>query len=85
MAERESKQRNVIEIGSPVNIGTADDPIHAVIQAVSLRGPHGAVAQYECVWWDGKTRKSEWVGEDEIVQASKPIAAKMSIGFAPAG
>jgi uncharacterized protein YodC (DUF2158 family) len=77
------KHRSVIEIGSPVNIGTADDPIHAVIQAVSLRGVGGSVAQYECVWWDGKTRKSEWIGEDEIVQASRPLAAKMSIGFTP--
>lgn len=76
-----SKHRSVIEIGSAVSIGTKDDPIAAVVQAVSLRGEGGAVAQYECVWWDGKTRKSEWVGEDEVIQVTQPIARKMSIGF----
>ena len=76
-----ASDRSVLEIGSSVNIGTVDDPIPAVIHAVSLRGKGGAVAQYECVWWDGKTRKAEWVDEREIVQPSKPLAAKMNIGF----
>ena len=79
-----TKHRSVIEIGSTVSIGTNDDPIGAVVQAVSLRGKGGAVAQYECVWWDGKTRKSEWVGEDEIIQVTQPNARKMSIGFGAA-
>ena len=76
-----ASDRSVLEIGSAVNIGTVDDPIPAVVHAVSLRGKGGAVAQYECVWWDGKTRNTGWIDEREIIQASKPLTARMNIGF----
>ena len=72
---------SVAAIGTAVTIGPEDDPIDAVIQAVSLRGTHGAVVQYECVWWDGRNRKSDWFGESEVIRRGDPIREKMMIGF----
>jgi len=72
---------SVAAIGTAVTIGPENDPIDAVIQAVSLRGADGAVVQYECVWWSGKERKAEWVGEEEIIRRGTPIREKMKVGF----
>lgn len=69
----------VIPIGTPVNVGTPDDPIVATVSAFSVRGRASSI-QYECVWWDGKTRKSEWVDESELWTTNKkPL--KIQIGF----
>lgn len=51
----------VLAIGTTVIV---DGEIPAVIRGVSIRGPHRV--SYDCVWWDERTRKSEWLDADEF-------------------
>lgn len=50
----------VIAIGSTVTL--ADD-IDAIVTAVCIRG-NGIT--YECSWWNGRSRCSEWLSDCEI-------------------
>ena len=69
----------VLPVGTLVHVGTPDDPIVASVTAFSVRGiAHGI--QYECVWWDGKTRTSAWVDESELRPTDKK-PPRMQIGF----
>lgn len=53
---------DIIPIGSKVYL---DGEIVATVHAVEVRGqPHSLT--YQCVWWDDRVRKSEWVRPDEI-------------------
>lgn len=73
----------VIQIGTHVHIGTKDDPIIATVSAVCVRGEaHGI--QYECVWWDGKSRTTAWCDESEVTPTDKK-PSKTTIGFAGGG
>ena len=68
-----------LHIGTRVTIGPSDDPIVATVLALSVRGIEPLI-QYECVWWEGKTRKSEWLSEGEVTpEGKKPLT--MRIGF----
>lgn len=52
----------IIPVGSKVFL---DGEIVATIHAVEIRGmPHSLM--YQCIWWDERMRKSEWVRPDEI-------------------
>lgn len=70
----------VFSIGSRVNVGTSDDRFEATIAAVCIRGVAHQV-QYECVWWDGKTRTTAWCDESEVI-ASDASPTKLTIGYA---
>lgn len=57
----------IIPVGSNVLI---DGEIPAIIQAVEIRGKSHSL-MYQCVWWDERTRKSEWVNPEEISEGKK--------------
>lgn len=64
----------IIPIGSSVFL---DGEIPATVHAVEVRGqPHSLT--YQCVWWDERQRKSEWVRPDEI-QLEKQKTPQWSI------
>ena len=52
----------VFEIGSKVLL---DGEIPATVTAISIRGIEHRLT-YEVMWWDERTRKSEWVDPFEI-------------------
>jgi uncharacterized protein YodC (DUF2158 family) len=63
-----SDMLEVFPIGAKVTI---DGDIPATIVAFEVRGDtDGRVVTYQCVWWDERTRKSEWITEGEIVPVS---------------
>ena len=62
----------VFRVGSAVFIGK---DIPAMITAVCIRD---SGVTYETVWWDGRTRKQEWLQADEISDEKVP---SMQIGF----
>jgi sugar lactone lactonase YvrE len=61
--------------GSEVRIGK---DISAIVNAVCISA-NGRVT-YEVVWWDGRTRKSDWLASCEVEQSSEKSDRK-SIGF----
>lgn len=65
----------VYEIGSEVII---DGDIPAVITAFEVRGKVGLIT-YQCAWWEDRTRKSEWLTENEV--KPKDANRKQSISF----
>jgi hypothetical protein len=54
-------QLKVFQIGSPVYIG---DHIEATILAISIY-EHNRVS-YQVAWWDGNTRKTDWLESFEV-------------------
>lgn len=67
----------VLPPGSPVEIGVGADRIRADVTAVCIY-PHNI--QYQVVWWDGRTRKQEWVNDHEVLPLAE--ADKLPVGFA---
>jgi hypothetical protein len=63
----------VYEIGSDVMVNKG--VIDAKISAILIRGDH---VKYEIVFWDGATRKTEWVEPNEICGKA---TAKARIGW----
>lgn len=51
----------VYRIGSKVNLG---ERLQGLIVSINIK-PSNYVS-YQCVWWDGKTRKEGWFDEIEI-------------------
>jgi hypothetical protein len=51
----------VLAIGTEVTI---DGDIPAVIRGITIYSPEWI--KYECVWWDERSRKEEWLTIDEI-------------------
>lgn len=64
----------VFQIGSPVIIG---DHIEATILAISIY-EHNRVS-YQVAWWDGNTRKSDWLEQHEV--KSHKEQGTMRVGF----
>lgn len=64
---------NVISCGSDVRIG---DDIPAKVSAISIRDKR---VLYEVTWWDGRTRKVEWLEEFEVKQTCD--TPRSAIGF----
>lgn len=70
---------SVFPVGTLVHVGPTGDPIVAVVRQVCVLGLAHCV-QYECVWWDGKTRTTGWLDESEVKAANqKPVTIR--IGF----
>jgi hypothetical protein len=65
----------VIPPSSAVKIGKEIDG--TVIQ-VCL---HGESIQYQCSWWDGRSRRLEWLEEFEV--SPSPDSKPVPIGFKP--
>lgn len=65
----------VFQIGSPVYIG---EHIEAKVLAISIY-EHNRVS-YQVVWWDGNTRKTDWLESFEV-QPHKGEITKLCIGF----
>lgn len=51
----------VFPIGTHVTI---DGDIPATIRGITIYSEHWV--KYQCVWWDERVRKEEWLAEDEI-------------------
>lgn len=67
---------NVFAPGTIVTIGHPDTPIRAQVNSVLIES-HEHVS-YRVVWWDGSTRKSEYLDAREV-SCQRP--AEMHIGF----
>lgn len=63
MGECVNQTIEVLAIGTRVTI---DAEIPATIRRIEIRGPQHDQISYECVWWDERTRKSEWLSPDEL-------------------
>ena len=63
----------VYKIGTKIKVG---DDIPATIVGVAL---YTSSIEYKIVYWDGKTRKIEWIDESEFDTIS--IETKEKIGF----
>lgn len=87
MNDSQKKPLNVISVlrpGTRVLIGNTYgsqgskvDPIEATI--VALRVQNGLTVDYQVIWWDGRTRKSEWLESFEVT--TKENTDKLAIGF----
>lgn len=60
-------------VGAKVIVGT---DITGTVTGIMLR----AGVTYEVVWWDGRTRRCEWLAECEIKPGSED-STKLRIGF----
>ena len=67
-------QIEVMQVGSPVTIS---DDIPARITGI-LIGENCGI-QYQCAWWDGRTRNNEWLEQFEVTGTDE--AQNMKIGF----
>ncbi len=65
----------IIKPGQQVRIG--DGFIDAVVNQVSIEANNKI--QYQVIWWEGNTRKIEWVSEFEL-NVSREIGIT-SVGF----
>lgn len=74
-----------IEVISPgANVLIGDGKIQGQCVSLSIDpGTDGYRISYKVVWWDGNTRKNEWLEECEVQAASKGDGLK--IGFARNG
>lgn len=52
-------------IGQLVEIGPVDDPLDAIVTAVSRYSGRSLIL---VAWWDGRIRRSEWLDEFEVRQ-----------------
>ncbi len=69
----------VTPIGTPVRFGGNDgDRIPGVVNAICVR--EGDHVTYEVVYWDGRTRKCEWMERRELIVEEK-VAKVVRIGF----
>ena len=70
------RRREVIEVfmvGSPVIVG---QDITATVIGVEIREKN---IRYECAWWSGRERKTDWLESIEVRRADK--SAETKIGF----
>lgn len=66
---------DVLDIGSTVQIGPAGDSFTAEVIGVCV---YATGVEYQCAYWDGRTRKTEWLKSREIHSVNEP---KSFIGF----
>ncbi len=67
-------QVEVIQVGSPVTLA---DNIPATITGILIHDK--CRVTYQCAWWDGQARMSEWLEEFEVARADE--SQDMTIGF----
>lgn len=75
-------RRKVLEMIEVRSIGSAvmlTGDVLATITAINITGQRPAKVSYQCVWWDGRNRCSEWVEAFEVADRD---AAPIAIGFA---
>lgn len=66
-----------LAIGTEVTI---DGDIPATVRRIEIRGlGDNKLISYECVWWDERVRKTEWLEFDEI----KPKAGHKTVTIRP--
>jgi hypothetical protein len=65
----------VLSLNQEVTIGLGGDRFPATIIGIAL---YCGRIQYQVVWWDNRTRKSEWLDDVEISTDGKN---KTKIGF----
>ena len=70
------QQIEVMQVGSPV---TLSDNIPARITGIAIN--EKCHLTYRCVWWDGRTRKNEWLEQFEVTRTDETQG--MTIGFQP--
>ena len=68
------RQVEVIQVGSPVTLA---DNIPATIAGILIHDK--CRITYECAWWDGQTRHSEWLEEFEVTRTDE--SQDRTIGF----
>lgn len=68
----------ILAVGTEVTI---DKDIPAHVRRVEIRGINHQQISYECVWWDERVRKAEWLERDEI----KPRAEHKTVRIRPRG
>lgn len=67
---------SVLPIGTPVRIGK---DVRAIVTEICIRG--GDSVQYQCAWWDGLERKTEWLDQNEVSPDWDVDAKQVLIGF----
>jgi len=69
----------VFALGSRVLVGD-DAPLEGTVTGVTIRGWSVSPAvQYEVAWWDGNTRRAEWLHDYEV--AAGRSSHRVRIGF----
>lgn len=71
-------EMQILCAGAAVLIGPEDDQVEALVAAACLRGD---AVTYECIWWEGKTRKVEWLAEHEVTPSTVKRTHVRTIGF----
>jgi len=71
-----------MEVHRPGTCVTLDDDIRATIIAATILDED--VVQYQCVWWNGKTRTKDWIKPVEITVTDRKHK-KIKIGFSQEG
>jgi hypothetical protein len=66
------RQVTVIAYGTDVTIGGG---VKGVITAVCMRGTR---ITYEVTWWDGATRRAEWM---DAIEVNTESTSRQKIGF----
>ncbi len=67
----------VFQPGTPVLIGLGGEKISAEVLAVAIYSHN---IQYQCAWWDARSRRVEWL-EDFEVEPLADKSKKTPIGF----
>ncbi len=73
------KMREIIPPGTAVLMGSSDDLLVGRVVEVLMDGVNVCHVQYKVVWWDGRTRRSEWLEESEV--APRTPDSTMGMGF----
>ena len=68
------RQIEVMQVGSLI---TLSDDIPARITGIAI--DEKCRITYQCVWWDGRTRKSEWLEQFEVTRTDE--TQDIAIGF----
>lgn len=61
------KQIEIYKIGTDVFIGSDfDKKLFGVIEAICIKGVNHQWITYQVCWWDGLTRRSEWLPPEQF-------------------
>lgn len=73
----------VYRVGQDVLIGVGDKSIRATVIQIAIHA--NEAVQYQVVWWDGRTRKVEWLEASEVKARSNGYVGRLTkcdtIGF----
>ena len=67
-----------MEVYSPGTRVVLDEDISATIIGVTILAEN--VLQYQCAWWNGKSRSKDWIKPSEITDIDNG-SKKIKIGF----